>query len=259
MTRLSNQYISPDAGDYRGFLLPGGLHVKGKFCNKVHLRPVTGKDEEIISSLKEKENVQKIAKILLLRCIKQIGSMVNVNETVIDKMLLSDRDFIILKLRQMTFGDKIQSVIKCPNNVCGKPMDISFNLDQIPISVKPQKNQTITINLSKPFIDKNDRIHRTVKFRLPNMGDFEAISETIATDDLKANNMLLARCVKEIGDIKKINETLVSSFHSTLRTQIEDSMDKCSPEVGLELQVQCPECKHEFVSLLDIYRFLLMN
>ena len=54
-----------------------------------------------------------------------------------------------LKLRQITFGNKVRGTIICQNQSCGKKMDIDFNIDDIPIIEKMLQMESSHIDCPK--------------------------------------------------------------------------------------------------------------
>jgi T4 bacteriophage base plate protein len=250
-------------------LLPGGLYLedKKKHYRDVQLRPIVGSDEELIASFYhgKSTNLQTVIEVLMTRCIERLGPLTEITIDTIRQLLIADRDYLTLKLRQITFGSKVQSTIRCPNQACGKMMDIDFDLDDVPVnamediannggggifSLKLSGNAAYTVGNNK---------YDVVDFRLPNIGDVEQVSETARVDPAKAKTKLLARCIKRIGTISEITEPLIASMSDLTQKEIEEAMEQHSPSVNLEMDMECPECKYSFSTTFDIHRFLSMK
>jgi hypothetical protein len=94
-------------------------------------------------------------------------------------LLVADRQYLLLKLREVTFGDRVQATIFCPWPDCGKKVDIDFSVKDIPITESEHKGPVYTMELSPEaaFIDDQGEKYRQVIFRLPNGGDQETIFE----------------------------------------------------------------------------------
>ena len=67
---------------------------------------------------------------------------------------------------------------------------------------------------------------------------------------------MLSRCITRLGDVIEITEDLVVSLPIVALNEIEEAMMNSSPKVELEMDIQCPECKHRFTTMWDIYHFL---
>lgn len=131
--------------------LPGGLCIDGKQCYKdIQLRQITGKDEELIATgYKLERNNSAIISFLISRCIESIGPITEITENTVRHLLVADRDYLVLKLRQITFGNKVRNTVVCQNQSCGKMMDIEFNIDDIPVNARNVGNGTFTVKLSE--------------------------------------------------------------------------------------------------------------
>ena len=153
--------------------------------------------------------------------------------------LVADRDYLVLKLRQITFGNKVRSTIVCQNQSCGKMMDIEFNIDDIPVNAKNVGNGTFTVKLSESAAYRfGNEKHDLIEFRLPNIGDLEDVSKIAAAENYeKAVIIALARCIKKLGNISEITEDLVSSLSLLARNEIEESIRNLSPHVDLEMEI----------------------
>jgi len=249
-------------------LLPGGLYLEGKkkHYRDVQLRPIVGSDEELIASFYGKStNLHTIIEVLMTRCIERIGPLTEITINTIRQLLIADRDYLTLKLRQITFGSKVQSTIRCPNQACGKMMDIDFDLDDVPVNAMENVTNnsgggvfSLKLGDNAAYNVGNNK-HNVVDFRLPNIGDIEHVSETARVDLAKAKTMLLSRCIKRIGTISEITETLIASLSDLTQKEIEEAMKHLSPSVNLEMDVECPECKYAFSTTFDMPRFLSMK
>lgn len=240
--------------------LPGGLCIDGKQCYQdIQLRQITGKDEELVATgYNIEKNISAIILFLISRCVESIGPITEITENTVRQLLVADRDYLVLKLRQITFGNKVRSTVVCQNQSCGKMMDIEFNIDDIPVNAKNVGNGTFTVKLSESAAYRfGNEKHDLIEFRLPNIGDLEYVSKIAAAENYeKAVIIALARCIKKLGNISEITEDLVSSLPLLARNEIEESIRNLSPHVDLEMEIQCPECKHRFSSSFDIYHFL---
>lgn len=241
------------------FQLPGGFVIDGRVYRDAYLRPLTGREEELIAEYKQLRTSQLIS-LILSRCLTRIGPIQNVTIDNVRDLLVGDRDYLILKLRHITFGKIIRGTLRCPSASCAKMMDIDFDLETIPINKKEITTEGTFILELSPFAaytDSNGVKHTQVVFRLPNGGDQEAISNIIEVNEAKALTTLLARCIKRIGEITSIDENITSSLSILGRREIEDAMRENSPSIALEMQLNCPECNTTFTSPFDIQNFLL--
>src|SRR6476646_3598318 len=93
--------------------LPGGLMLDdGRRLGRAELRPLTGREEEWVTQHADMPSAQMVTKILSA-CFVRLEEM-PVDPELIRKLLVGDRDFLILQLRRMTLGDRFAAVFACP-------------------------------------------------------------------------------------------------------------------------------------------------
>jgi hypothetical protein len=94
------------------------------------------------------------------------------------RLLVADRQYLLLKLREITFGDQVQATVGCAWADCGRKVDIDFSLQDIPVKESRVKGPLYTMQLSPEATFKGDdgEGYRAITFRLPNGEDQEALS-----------------------------------------------------------------------------------
>jgi hypothetical protein len=260
------------------FILPGGYMLPDGTCYQtVKLRQLTGREEEMIldgdansdyrnNSNINNNNVIKLLTQILTNCIESIGPIKEINSDIVRRLLICDRDYLLLKLRQITFGNRIDAQVQCPNESCRKPMHIDFDLENITVQRKDLGNGVYSIRLSplasyRDSSNNNNNLkHSDIEFRLPNVGDQEEIAEELyqgKKNESKALTKLLQRCLIRVGSTSEIDENLVYSLPMLARREIDRKMQEYSPKVDLRIHIQCPQCKMDFTSPFDLQNFFL--
>lgn len=217
--------------------LPGGwLDASGARQHDVVLRPLRGGDEEWLYTLPPDATQASVMAALLSRCVKRIGPH-RATRARLRALLAGDCDYLALRLHRLTFGDKVEMVLVCPNPTCGKKMDLDFDSSALPVEERPQlPSYTLRIEGSSVV---------EVSFRLPRIGDVEAVGE--AEDPAHA---LLSRCLLSIDGLAP-SETAISALSAEAREAIGDEMERLSPRVEDTIEATCPECKQEFSTGFD--------
>jgi hypothetical protein len=212
--------------------LPGGLVLDdGRRLGRAELRPLTGREEEWLTQHAGMASAHLATK-LLSACFVRLEEE-PVNSEIIDKLLVGDRDYLILQLRRMTLGDRFAAVFSCP--ACKRAMDVEFLAQDI--SIEPRLQNTVAYTWA------SDDAQRVVRYRLPNGADQEAVADLRAGDAVEA---LLARCVIDDGGTPLSNEE---------RVAVIAEMDARAPQIDLELELNCPECGHSFTTPFDCTSF----
>jgi hypothetical protein len=238
------------------FLLPGGYVDKyGMVHREFELKPFTGYEEELLAESSQHHKSASLVTAVLSRCIQRIGSINPVSEELARSLLVADRQYLLLKLREATLGDQIRANIFCPWSECGKRVAINFSTNDIPIRESEDKGPTYTMMLSSEISSELGETHRQITFRLPNGADQEAISPFLAENEALALTNLLGRCIQRIGRITDLNENVIGQLSSAARLEIEQHMEKVAPKIELTMDVNCHECGREFAVPFDIQRF----
>jgi acetylornithine deacetylase/succinyl-diaminopimelate desuccinylase-like protein len=103
------------------FELPKGyVDPKGQVHREITIREITGADQEAMLNPQLRNNPAKMLTALLARVITRLGTLEGrqVDTTVTAAMLKSDRDFLILKLKEIDSGPEMDIDVECPD--CGK-------------------------------------------------------------------------------------------------------------------------------------------
>jgi hypothetical protein len=243
----------------QSFLLPGGyVDTDCELLREVELAPLSGRDEELLAAQQPIANPALLT-ALLSRCVLRLGPVRPVPEDLARRLLVVDRQFLLLKLRQITFGDHVQATVQCPWEACQKKVDIDFSLHDIPVRESEEKGPLYTRELSPEaaFSNEHGEQYREVVFRLPNGEDQEAISHMVEENEAKALALLLARCIRRLGPLHDPGPEVIHQLSPLARAEIEREMEVAAPHVDSTLAAHCPECDREFTVPFDLQGFFL--
>lgn len=211
--------------------LPGGwLDAAGVCRRDAVIRPLRGSDEEWLHGLPAGTPLAGVVAELLLRCVGRLGASPPTPE-VVRLLPVGDRDYLVLRLHQLSFGDRMEMTLTCPRPGCRADMDVDFQLGAIPVREAPQR----------PGYRLEHDGHQ-VGFRLPRTGDLEALDD--AGGDPGA--ALLARCL--LGGPE---EAAALGRSPALRAAVEAELERRSPGVERELEAVCPECRQPVTADFD--------
>lgn len=215
--------------------LPGGLVLDdGRRLAQAVLRPLSGKEEEWLAWHPHTPSTLAVSYILNA-CLLRLDDMPPTPDLV-RKLLVGDRDYLMLHLRRITLGETIAAVLVCP--ACGEKLDVDFAIADVPVERRPQHTASYTLNLSM-----DGQPERTVRFRLPTGADQEAVRHV---PPQAAAEALLDRCLVDDGG---------APLSAAEQEMVAEAMEALAPQVDLELEQACPECSHVFVVPFDTTTF----
>jgi hypothetical protein len=161
---------------------------------------------------------------------------------MIRELTLGDTDFLLLRLWELTFGDRVELVLRCPRDHCGAKMHVDFTLEAVPLEPCPQ--------LPSYRMRVPEGPTRELCFRLPRLGDLEEIEGQGA-------EALLARCLLSIEDRREFDPADVQELAPELCAAIEAEMERVSAKAHGEIEAECVECGAAFTTAVEPMTWLL--
>ncbi|MBN1203488.1 MAG: hypothetical protein JXB05_01005 [Myxococcaceae bacterium] len=226
--------------------LPGGwIDRKGVRQREGVLRPLRGGDEEWLYTLPPHTSQASVLITLLARCVRHLGPY-RASRAMIRMLPAGDCDYLALRLYRMTFGDKVEMVLVCPNPACGAKMDLDFDASLLPVEERPQLPR-YTLRLGLPNAAE-------VSFRLPRIGDVEA-----ANGARDPEVRLLSRCLLDIDGKAPGGEEVVAALPAEAREALNAELERVSPRIEDSIEASCPECGREFRTAFDSTALLFAN
>lgn len=178
----------PDPGDPH-VALPGGLYWEGELVTAGRVRELTGTDEETLAAVTG--SIARWMSALLELAVDRIGDE-KPTPAMIRKLLIGDRDALLLGVRIATFGPLITlNGIVCPH--CDAAMDATVDLttvDQVVLD-NPQPRHEYEVPLRRGGV---------ATVRLPNGEAQELIFGEDSGNSAQRNTKLLGHCLVGVTD-----------------------------------------------------------
>jgi hypothetical protein len=225
----------------------------GVLHREVELAPLSGREEEWLAGRRHVGRATFVTTVLS-RCVHRLGTISPVSAEHMRRLLVADRQYLLLKLREVTFGDQVQATLLCPWKDCGEKVDIDFSLRDIPVRESQEEGPTYTMDLSPEAACTGEQgeAYRAITFRLPNGEDQEVVSPLVPDDEARAFTMLLARCVQRVGPWEQPGEALIRRLSPLAQQEIERRMGAVAPMVELTMEARCPDCGRAFAAPFDL-------
>lgn len=224
-------------------VLPFGVvDGRGRRSRRAVLRPINGHGELLGA---EDVNPFRAALALLHACTKQLGPF---HEQDLDLSVLSslhpiDRDFLLLQVNRLSFGDVRFHTVQCPERQCSKRVDVRFDLATV---VPPADSLAASGCMTLPD-------GRAVHYRLPTAGDQV---DMFGLPSSEWGNELLGRCVYQNGPSSLSSEE-VSELPDEVRSAMARAILGSTVQYDTEIQLDCVECGNPFRFVYDPVHSLL--
>jgi len=226
-----------------GYELPSKGKIYSEAVNPhIELRSMTARDE--MKRLSPSSTPLKtLADIIEGCCVEKPAIHVY-------DMSLGDYEFLLHKLRIVTYGEDYKVSLRCPE--CGERIETVAKLGQLSIKefdeqiinelqtfVLPNSGHTITLNFLSPRMVESMEVKvKDMKRRYKNATiDFETLVRLLTNIDL-------------VNGEKKSEtelEDLVTNLPALDLQKILNNIDKLNQQIGLEniLYISCPSCNEE--------------
>ncbi|HYJ78919.1 MAG TPA: hypothetical protein VEW03_04935 [Longimicrobiaceae bacterium] len=239
-------------------VLPGGVLEGGAVHRVAWVREPTGRDEELLGDRRYRSGA-RLATDLLARLVTRVdGVEREVDAALVADLLVGDRDYLLLRLRQLAVGDHVHQVMRCPAPGCGERVDVEFRISEIPVRRAERLQARYPFTLSRPAWDDDESSDRGT-LRLPTGRDQEAIAELADASPGEANTRLLSRIVLSLGERTGIDEEAARELPLRVRREIGAALERLAPGPDLQVVIQCPHCGADMSYPFDLHDFFLTS
>lgn len=153
------------------------------------------------------------------------------------RLSVGRRDLLLFLLRRQLFGEALPLTAACP--ACGEQAEATVDVNELLLDETSAQEALVEAD------------GYAVRFRLPNSIDLAAVAGERSNDD--AAMRLLAAC---IVDAQRHGESIdAPSLPDDVIVKVAERMAELDPQADIELALNCPSCRHEWVAPLDIVSF----
>jgi hypothetical protein len=227
--------------------LPGGyISPDGEVYRTAEVKELTGRDEEAIVKA---NNLPKAMLIALNRGAVSIGN-VKATEDVLDKILIADRDAIMLGIYKATFGNTAELPTFCSG--CSTTKLVLVDIDK----------DIEVVKLDDPLEERRFKIQGRKSEYTLSLPEGKAQRELTSNSEKTSSELdtlLLEYCVLEIDGRQVFGRAQIQSIGLADRRVILKEVIKRNPGPKFEdISATCPDCGGEVVvpiSLGTLFRF----
>lgn len=219
-----------------GYLDPNTFNIE----YDVEVRELNGADEEAISRSKD---IGRALQTILERGTVTVGGEKS-TRTVLDMMLMGDRDQVLLSIRRATYGDGQDLHVTC--NACDaeQKIEISLSTDvEIRALDAPEdRNFTVTGRVGEIEVSLPDG--KTQR---------ELLNAMLEKSASEMNSILLGGCIQAINGTPSAGVKTALSLGIRDRELLSEEIAKRNPGPRLsEVKKNCPNCGEEMTLALSM-------
>lgn len=230
--------------------LPGGYYdTAGTRHREVELSPLSGRDEELLAA--RTRAPAELVTGVLARCLRRVGTLAPVDEAIARELTVGDRQYLLLKLREATFGPRVALVTSCSWPDCGEKVDIDFEIPQVPLR-EATSGPVYEVELSAAALPAASAEARLVRFRLPTGADQEHCTPLLEVNPAAALHALLSACLVQVGAQQPPSPERIAELSPLARAEIDAAMTARSTGPALTMRARCPGCGRGFTVPLDL-------
>lgn len=160
------------------------------------------------------------------------------------KVLLGDRQYLLVQIRAKTFGPMFAFQVRCPNPNCNARFEHDLDLTELPV-------KTLSEEASRSFVDGGNVLEgqmpgedRTFRFKLYTGADeIKAIKMSGATTD--PLSVLKARVLEIEGLDARGKDLFFEDADWDVLYALLAEMDRFDCGIETKIQVYCPDCSEE--------------
>lgn len=167
---------------------------------------------------------------------------------------IGQRDALLLLLREITLGPRMESSARCPQ--CLAQVEMRFNTADIRLSESPDlqllahtDHQAGALYPQTPLSEEVGAYRLT--YRLPDSEDLAAIVNVSSVAD--AHRMLLDRCVLEAR--LEGARVALADLPVEILAWLGERIAQADPQGDILLDLNCPNCDHRWQAIFDISTF----
>ncbi len=232
----------------------------GGLLKQARVRKMTGNEEALLVDPRLRGNSGKLVTALLSSCLTALDRLDGrVTEDVARRLYAADRNYLLIELRRLTFGDHMQCSYHCPRCQAVTSMDEDLST----LEVRRVENGTaprISVALEDGYRDPDGEWHHDLVFVLPSGEDEEAANGRRDGNPAVQRDALLARCLEQVGTmeprrIQALGVRILASLSMSDRRLIQRALDERAPGPDMTRTVTCASCGEDYRTALDMSRF----
>jgi len=242
-------------------LLPAGYaDGSGRVHRRAVIRKMRGHEEALLYG--QALPAGRLVTELIRSCLIRLGDIETISAKLASELYTADRNYLLLELRRITLGDYLPALYVCPR--CGAQISASQDLGAVPVRRLEEGGtpEDVAVQLEDGYTDREGVLHTEVVLTMPRGVDEEFVSSIAEKDPLRAQDVLLLRCIRRFGSLP---QTALDAYGVKIlrdltmgdRRLLFQVLNSRMPGVDFQCPVHCDSCGAIFQGVLDVTNFFV--
>jgi hypothetical protein len=252
----------PNQREFEVVLPVGYIDPQGRTHRRAVIRKMRGHEEALLYDPALVGG--RLVTELIRSCLARLGDLEVIDSEVVAQLYTADRNFLLLEIRRVTLGTRLQTSYACPR--CGVELSVVEDLSELEVRRlgDDERPDQIKVLLEDGYTDRAGTTHRELTLSLPKGSDEEFVTPMIRKDPLKAQEALLLRCIRQFGTLAKASleaygVKILRDLTLGDRQRIQAALNHEAPGVRLQRSVQCGPCGAVFEGVMDTTHFFVLG
>ncbi len=240
----------------------GYADASGRVHRRAVIRKLRGHEEVLLYD--PSLSPGRLVTELIRSCLVRLGELPEVDAELIARLYTADRNYLLLELRRITFGDRLPASYLCPR--CGSEVAVVEDLGALEVR-RLDDGETpanVELTLEDGYLDRQGELHRELTLSLPRGVDEEFVAPMVDKDPLKAQDALVLRCIRRFGTLNKAaleayGVKILRDLTMGDRPRLHQALDGGGPGVSFERTVRCGGCGGSFQGVMDVTNFFVLG
>jgi hypothetical protein len=230
----------------------------GRVYRRAFLRKMRGHEEALFYD--PSLSAGRLVTELIKGCLLRIDGVPALDPALVSGLYSADRNYLVVELRRITLGDHLKASYACPN--CGAETSVTEDLSAVAVRrlADEARPQSVLVVLEDGYQDRDGKVHREVRLRLPRGTDEEFVSRTAEADPLRARDALVLRCIESFGTLRRealeaYGVKILRDLSMGDRRRIYAALETDATGVDFRRTVRCGRCAQDFRTVLEAAGF----
>jgi hypothetical protein len=168
---------------------------------------------------------------------------------VVHDLTVGDREALLLHLRRLSLGERLNCLVRCPAEACGQQLELELLVNTLLVPAYDTVHRSYELSLEL------DGVRFDISFRLPTVRDLECSVALARSNPVDGAREIFRRCVLRAERNGEVHTA--EALPEAVLTGVAAAMAEQDTQAEIELDLTCPACELVFSVVFDTATFFL--